>query len=66
MKRGTKEPEGSEDWPTGIHGKTFSKTDKPCWWSENGHTHESFGIRAKKTCGTRKFRENYDKIKWDK
>lgn len=61
MKRGTKEPEGSEDWPTGL-----KNTDNPCWWSESGHTDPSFGVRPKRAVGRNKFRENYDKIKWER
>lgn len=64
-KRGIKEPEGSESWPTGINGKKFSKRDdKGCWWSEKGHTHPSFGVRAVNKQND-KYRRNYDRIKWD-
>lgn len=69
--RGIKEPEGMKDIPNLRHlgvKPVDNKEDphyKECWWSKHGHTDPSFGIRAKKT-GNKAYRENYDKIKWDK
>lgn len=57
-KRGIKEPEGSENWPTMKAG------DSPCWWSREGKTDKDYATRA--ICSSPKYRENYEKIQWDK
>ena len=69
MKRGTKEPVGSEDIP--CLDRHCGITDRPpkgepgyvpCWWSEKGTTDKehrpTFGA-------TKKYSDNYDKIRWD-
>lgn len=60
-KRGTKEPEGSENWPT---FKSVGHNHVPCWWEKHGKEHESYGTRAIPTSS--RYKKNYDKIKWNK
>lgn len=66
-KKGTKEPEGSDKWPTLDRSMGAKRPERdepghvPCYWSNHGH--KELGIRTKTSS---KYRENFDKIKWDK
>lgn len=69
-KRGIKEPEGSENWPDlsqyGVKKCTAKRGEPghiPCYWSNRGHLDREYN--SARTKASRKYRENFDKIKWD-
>ena len=66
-----REPSGSENWPVldasmgaKRHRDSDTHPEVPCYWSNHGHEHESFGVRARKG-SQQKYRDNYDNIRWD-
>jgi hypothetical protein len=67
-KRGIKEPEGSENWPVldrSMGAKRPEKGEKghvPCWHEKYGHTE----LATRAVGGVnQKYREGYDRIKWE-
>lgn len=62
--KGTKEPLGSENWPSGMKKSSLEKYDgkpHPCGWSLSGRSDYNL-VCPEQIGGSKKYREEFDRI----